>query len=109
LQWLDRTPTKTPKPTVDPKIAALKRTNSQLNGVLKDVKSESAKAWVRQVISVNSKMISNPNGDYTNDINAAKKQYASLSAAERGEIRDAAINNMDMSTVKYLVNVYGMK
>jgi Uncharacterized protein conserved in bacteria len=114
-------PTPTPTPTgqqgspssgtqtkEDPKVTALKKTNSQLYGVLNDVSSSQAKSWIQTVISINSKMIANPNGNYTSDVNGAKKTYGSLSADVRNEIKSAAMDNMDMSSVKYLVNEFGM-
>ncbi|KPU45159.1 hypothetical protein OXPF_12860 [Oxobacter pfennigii] len=90
------------------KISALKTTNSQLYNVQNAVKNSSAKNWVGWVISVNSKMIGNPNGNFSSDINSAKSAYKSFSADIKDEIKSAAINNLDISAVRYLVNVYGM-
>lgn len=67
------------KNQTDTKIAMLKKTNSQLYSVLRSVKSSSSKNWVNQVISVNTKMISNPNGSFTSEINNTKTAYSKLS------------------------------
>lgn len=104
--------TQTTQPAIDPetqkKIDALKLTNAQMYNVLKEVKNSSGKEWVQSVINVNSKMINDPGGNYTNDINAAKVVYSKLPAAIKNEIKGAALNNMDVASVRYLVKVYGI-
>lgn len=92
----------------DPKVDALKKTNSQLYGILNDVKSPKGKNWVKFVISVNTKMMNNPDGDYSADIEKGKSEYEKLPPDVKNEVKMAAMDNLDMSSVKFLVTSYGM-
>jgi hypothetical protein len=107
------TPTSLPTPTssqpkTDPRVTALKKTNSQLKGVLSDVESTAAKEWVQLVISVNSKMINNPGGDFSSEISSAKNIYSKLPDSDRKNIKEAALNNLDIASVRFLYNEYGL-
>ncbi|MDI6618559.1 MAG: hypothetical protein QME45_07765 [Clostridiales bacterium] len=96
------------KPAVDPKIAALKTTNKELRLVLGDVTNSQAKSWVLSVIAINSKMISNPSENFSGEISNAKGAFGRFSSDAKDEIRSAAMNNMDMATIRYLAKTYGL-
>lgn len=60
------------------------------------------------VISINASMVSNPDGNYTSQMNAAKNAYNSLPAGDRNDIKTAALFNMDTSAVRFLASSYGL-
>lgn len=93
---------------VEKTIEMLKKTNEQLYDVLEDIKDTRGKDWVNSVIAVNTKMMGDPDGDYTKDINSAKAVYKKLPADTRNQIKAAAFKNMDVAAVRYLVKVYGI-
>lgn len=92
----------------DQKITLLKNTNSELYKVRDVVQSQQAKNWVSNVISINASMVSNPDGNYTSQMNAAKNAYNSLPAGDRNDIKTAALFNMDTSAVRFLASSYGL-
>lgn len=89
-------------------VKNLKMTNAQLRDVLKSVKSPESKKWVENVICVNSKMIKDPKGDFSEYIYYSKAQYKKLKEDQKIEVKKAALNNLDLSAVRYLIGIYGI-
>lgn len=96
------------KPAEDQRVTMLKKTNTQLYNVKNAVKDQKGKDWVSLVISVNSSMMQNPDEDFSSQINNAKAVYGSFPEEVRDDIKMAALNNLDITAVRYLVNTYGI-
>lgn len=88
------------------KVNALKKFQSQLFSVLKDLRDSDSRQLIKKVISINSKMIKNPEGNFMNDIYSAVSVYQKLPKEDKDVIISSAYKNLDVNTVKYLFEAY---
>lgn len=92
---------------VDQNKALLIKASSQLNGVYTSVSSTGERQIVSSMISVIGKMINNSNYPFKAEADQTKGSYSKLSQAEKDDLKNAMMNNMDMQTVKKLKAIFG--
>jgi len=86
----------------------LVRANNQLSGVRSSASSVAEKAIVNSMQGVIGKMISNPAYAYQGEAVTVKGNYNSLPGADRSDLMNAILSNMDMSTLKKLQSTFGL-
>lgn len=86
----------------------LKRTSTQLDTVYSKVKTTSEKQIIQQIQDTVDKMIKISSYNYKNDAAAVKLKYSKLTTAEKNDLKDAIIMNMDIDTLLKLKDTFGL-
>ncbi len=86
----------------------LKEISGQLNGVMSSVNTKKEKQIISTIQSVVNKVSNNPNYPYQAEANWVKSTYKKLPTDGRSRVKSAILNNVDITKVLRLINIFGV-
>lgn len=87
---------------------SLSQVNNQLSTAATTLQSSKEKQILQQIMATISAVSSNPNYNYTSDVNQVTAIYTTLNKEERSRVKIAIISNVDINTAEKLKNTFGI-
>jgi hypothetical protein len=88
--------------------STLLRASSQLDKVYSSAKTANEQQVISLLQNILKKMIENEDYSYKADADAAISKYNYLTTAEKNNIKNAILNNIDFQTFYQLKNIFGL-
>ena len=91
------------------KKSMLTKASSQLNQILSLVETEKEKQVVSKIINGITQASNNSSYDYAADVSETKALYNSLTAAEKEDLKDKLMKNVDILNLYALMSAFGLE